>query len=143
MAKPKVMVALREVESVEGLVTLACQVSSGMAAELIALHVVEVPEPTPLDADVDALDHPGREILTHAQQVAKQFSRQISTQLLRARLAGEAIAGEAKDQGVELVVMGHRKAHSLGEFLLGSTAQYVSRHAPCRVIIQIPAPGRA
>ena len=39
MAKSKVMVALRDAESVESLVTLACQLSSGMDAELIALRL--------------------------------------------------------------------------------------------------------
>lgn len=143
MAKPKVIVALRDEESVESLVTLACQLSQGMDAELIALHVVEVPLATPLDAD-EILNHPGKEILESAKKVGERFSRSITTQLLRAREAGEAIAGEAHDQGAELLVMGHHKPrpHPLGDLLLGSAVQYVARHAPCRVVIQIPAPQR-
>ena len=143
MAKPKVIVALRDAQSVESLVTLACQLSSGMDAELIALHVVEVPLATPLGAD-EVLDHPGKEILASAKKVGERFSRSIATQLLQAREAGEAIAGEARDQGAELLVLGHRKPHPhpLGELLLGSTVQYVAHHAPCRVVIQIPPPKR-
>ena len=143
MAKPKVIVALRDLPSVESLVTLACQLSTGMDAQLIALHVVEVPMATPLDAG-EVLDHPGKEILASAKKVAERFSRSINTQLLRAREAGEAIVGEARDQGAELLVMGHHKAHPhpLGELLLGSTVQYVTRHAPCRVVVQIPPPSR-
>ena len=142
MSKPIVMVALRDAESVESLVTLACQLSQGMDAELMALHVVEVPAATPLEADNEILDHPGKEILTRAQQVAEGFSRKITARLLRARDVGEAIVGEAGDQGVELLVMGHHKPHPhpLGDFLLGSTARYVAHHAPCRVIVQVPPP---
>jgi len=143
VAKSKVMVPLKDLESVESLVTLACQLSVGMDAELIALHVAEVPLPTPLDAE-GVLDHPGKEILASAKKVAERFSRSILTKLLRARAAGEAIAGEARDQGVELIVMGHHKPHPhpLGELLLGSTVQYVAHHAPCRVVIEIPPPRR-
>jgi nucleotide-binding universal stress UspA family protein len=143
VAKAKVIVALRDAESVESLVTLACQLSSGMEAELIGLHVVEVPLATPLEAD-GVLDHPGKEILASAQEVAERFGRKITTQLLRAREVGEAIAGVARDQRAELLVMGHHKPHPhpLGELLLGSTVQYVAHHAPCRVVIQIPAPRR-
>jgi len=143
MAKSKVIVALRDLHSVESLVTLACQLSKGMDAEVIALHVVEVPMATPLDAG-EVLDHPGREILAAAKKVGDRFSRSITTQLLRAREAGEAIVGEARDQGAELLVMGHHKPHPypLGELLLGSTVQYVTRHAPCRVVVQIPPPAR-
>lgn len=144
MAKPKVMVALRDVESIGDLVRLACQLSAGMDAELVALHVVEVPPATPIGADEEVLDHGGREILAQAQQVAKGFSRPLDTLLVRAREPGEAIVGEAKEQGVELLVMGHHKPHShpVGEILLGSTVKYVVHHAPCRIIVQIPPPDR-
>jgi len=140
--KAKLMVALRDPESVESLMTLAIHLAKSMEAEIVALHVVEVPAATPLEAEDEVLDHPGKEILAAAIRVAEQFSTKVSTELVRAREAGEAIVGEARDQGVELLVVGHRGSHStaLGELLLGGTAQYVAHHAPCRVIIQIPPP---
>lgn len=139
MAKPKVMVALRDQESVEGLVALACRVANGMDAELVALHVVEVPPATPLEADDEVLDRPGRAILDQANMAAKEhFSRPLTTRLLRARQAGEAIVGEAKEHGVECLVMGHRRMSVIGEILLGSTVQYVARHARFRVVVEIP-----
>ena len=50
--------------------------------------------------------------------------------------------GRAKEQGVELLVMGHHKPHphALSETLLGGIGRYVAHHASCRVIVQIPAP---
>jgi APA family basic amino acid/polyamine antiporter len=141
MGKTKVLVALRDAQSVESLVTLACQISSGMEAELTALHVVEVPMATPIDADDEVLDHAGHEILGHARTyAAEHFSRQIATKLLRARQAGEALVGEAAERRIDTLVVGYHQPHTLGEILLGSTAQYVVRHAPCRVIVQIPPP---
>lgn len=144
MARTKVMVALRDAESVESLVTLACQMSSGMDAELAALHVVEVPMATPLEADDEVLDHSGKEILALAERVAaERFKKKISTQLLRAREIGEAIVGELKDQRVDLLIMRYHRPHTLGEILLGSTVQYVGRRAPCRMLVEIPAPHRS
>ena len=142
MVKAKLMVALRDQESVESLMTLAVHLSNGMDAELVVLHVVEVPPATPIEAGDEILDHAGKEILAAATRVAERSSKKLSTELLRAREVGEAIVGEAKDQGVELLIVGHRGSHpsALGELLLGSTAQYVAHHAPCRVIIQIPPP---
>ena len=142
MGKPKVMVAVRDAASIESLVTLACQLSQGMDADLTALHVVEVPLLTPLEAPDETIDHAGREALAQAKRVAEKFSRPLSPQLLRAREAGEAIVGVAKEQGVDLLVMGHHKPHShtLSDTLLGGIVRYVAHHAPCRVIVQIPAP---
>ncbi len=144
MNKPKVMVAVRDGSSVESLVTLACQLSQGMDAELVALHVVEVPALTPLDAPEEAIDHAGKEVLAQAKRVAEKFLQPFSTELLRAREAGEAIVGVAREQGVELLVMGHHKPHphTLGETLLGGVVHYVAHHASCRVIVQIPPPER-
>jgi nucleotide-binding universal stress UspA family protein len=140
--RPKVVVALRDQESVESLMTLAIHLSKSMHAELVGLHVVEVPAATPMEAEDEILNHPGKEILAAAGRVAKRFSTKLSTELLRAREVGEAIVGEAKERGAELLIVGHHSSHPsvLGELLLGSTAQYVAHHAPCRVIIQIPAP---
>lgn len=97
MNKPKVMVAVRDAASVETLVTLACQLSQGMDADLTALHVVEVPLLTPLEAPDEAIDHPGKDLLAQAKSVAGRFSCPLSTELLRAREAGEAIVGVAKE----------------------------------------------
>ena len=143
MANGKMMVALRDADSVEDLVILACQVSSGRKADVTALHVVEIPAATPMEAEGDVLDHPGKEILEHAKRFASEHcSTQISTRLLRARQTGEAIVGELKEQSYDLLVMGYHRPHTLGEILLGSTVQYVARHAPCRVIVDIPPPRR-
>jgi nucleotide-binding universal stress UspA family protein len=144
VAKAKVMVALRDAGSVESLVGLACQLSHGMDAELTALHVVEVPLATPLEASNDVLDHPGKEIVARARQVAEGYSKQLTTRLLRARDIGETVVGEAKERDVDLLIMGyHRKRGQLAEILLGSTAQYVVHHAPCRIIVEIlPPPHR-
>jgi len=142
VAKPILMVALGDLESAEGLVTLATQLAKSMNAQLVALHVVEVPAATPLDAQEEVLDHAGKQILEAATRQAERSSVRLSTLLLRAREVGEAIVGEARDRGAELLIVGHRRAHpsALGELLLGSTAQFVAHHAPCRVIIQIPPP---
>ena len=142
MSNPRVIVALGDLGSVEALMTLAVQLSKGMDAELVAVYVTEVPPATPLEAETEILDHPGKEILAAAARVAERYSSKLCTELLRAREVGQTIVDEAKGSGAELLIVGHRRAHQsvLGELLLGSTAQYVAHHAPCRVIIQIPAP---
>jgi nucleotide-binding universal stress UspA family protein len=142
MGKPQVMVAVRDADSIESLMALASQLSRGMDADLAVLHVVEIPLLTPLEATDETLDHAGKEVLAQARRVAEQFCQPVSTELLRAREVGEAIVGVAREKGVDLLVMGHHKPHphAISEALLGGIVRYVAHHAPCRVIVQIPAP---
>jgi nucleotide-binding universal stress UspA family protein len=53
---------------------------------------------------------------------------------LRAGHAAEVISQFAGEGGYDLVVLGHR-GHFLRDHLLGSTADRVSEHAPCPVMI--------
>ncbi len=141
MTRAKVMVALRDRASAEELTSLACQLASGMGAELIALHVLQIPLATPLEAKDEGIDEEGKAILARAAMTATgKVPAGFSTALVRARNSGEAIIGEAKEQAADLLVLGHHRRHELSEFLLGSTMRHVAHHAPCRVIVQIPAP---
>ena len=141
MLKPKVMVALRDTETAGSLTKLACQMANLVGTTVVALHVIEVPPGLPIDVEDPVFERPGAQVLALARQVASNnFPMRISTKLLKARNAGEAIVGEAEEQEIELLVIGYRHDHHLAEALLGSTVQHVTHHAPCRVLVQVPAP---
>ncbi len=141
MDKPKVMVALRDTETAGSLAKLACQMASLAGTSVIALHVIEVPPGLPIDVMDPVFDRPGQQVLSLARQIASNnFSMHISTKLLKARNAGEAIVGEAGEGEIDLLIIGYHHNHRLAETLLGSTVQHVTHHAPCRVLVQVPAP---
>lgn len=141
MEKPKVMVALRDSETAGTLTKLACQMANLAGTNLVALHVIEVPPGLPIDVVDPVFEKPGQQVLSLARQIASNnFSMHISTKLLKARNAGEAIVGEAEELGIELLVIGYHHNHGLAETLLGSTVQHVTHHAPCRVLVQVPTP---
>jgi nucleotide-binding universal stress UspA family protein len=138
MENLKVLVALHDDASVESLIKLACQRAHGTGADLIALYVVETDPEVSLGTPSEDLERSAKDIFSRAEQVAYTFCTPISTRLIEARGAGEAIVAQATNQAVDLIVMGYHHKHGLGEMLLGSTVRYVAEHAPCRVIIQVP-----
>jgi nucleotide-binding universal stress UspA family protein len=48
---------------------------------------------------------------------------------------GRTICGAAKDWQASLIVLGRRGHTGLGEWLIGSTSNYVLHHAPCSVYV--------
>lgn len=140
MSKAKVLVALRDADHVDGLMRLAWELSKGMDADVAALNVVEVGPGLPLDAESDVLDQSGKEALARAQKSAKQNSRGLSTRLVRARDAGHAIVHEVEEGRDDLLILGYHHKPALEEVILGSTVQYVARHAPCRMIVEVLPP---
>ena len=58
--------------------------------------------------------------------------------VIRAHNAGPALLDEMKEKKVDLAVIGYHHRRTLGEILLGTTAQHLATHAPCHLVIDIP-----
>jgi nucleotide-binding universal stress UspA family protein len=73
--------------------------------------------------------------LKYAESVFEKDHIECDTHLLiRGFSAGEDIVKFAKDNDVNLVVVGVKRRSKVGKILLGSTAQYVILEAPCPVL---------
>lgn len=103
------------------------------------IHVVEVPQAMPLDAQLpDAVDR-GERILDRAEHLAHhQDSHRLSgvtSDLLQARSAGAAIVDEAFERHADAIVMATKNRMKHGKMTLGESVDYILRNAPCDVIM--------
>jgi len=136
-APKKILVSLKQAADADELVRLARHVAA-RGARITVLHVTEVPPATPLDAKDRALDAPAAAVERAAKRLARSAGAKIAVRLLRARHAGKTIADELKEGKFDLAVIGYHHKRSLSEFLLGTTAQYLAEHAPCRLLMSVP-----
>jgi nucleotide-binding universal stress UspA family protein len=60
------------------------------------------------------------------------------SKILRAGNAREIIPHVAKDIQADLLVMGTHSKRGMFDVALGGTAQHVSQHAPCTVVLVSP-----
>ncbi|CAA9588825.1 MAG: hypothetical protein AVDCRST_MAG18-4463 [uncultured Thermomicrobiales bacterium] len=101
-----------------------------------AIHVVEVPQQLPLEAEMGAEVERGDRILREATQCAAQYGYELEVELLQARAAGPALVDEALGRGARLIVMGTLIKWRAGEVTPGrTTIPYVLKNAPCEVVI--------
>lgn len=138
-APRKILVSLKQASDAEELIALAAHVAAPGRVEITALHVVEIPAATPLNAEDPVLDEPARAVEQAVKRVARKHPRRkISVRVVRARHAGKAVVDELKEGKFDLAVIGYHHKRSLSELLLGTTAQYLATHAPCHLLMSVP-----
>ncbi|WP_160328215.1 universal stress protein [Solirubrum puertoriconensis] len=118
------------------LLAYAAALARATGAELCLLHVQE-PQPVLSGADEQAgLDVTAE--LAQAAQVARQAgAARVSTHLRHGDAAREIVRA-AEESGADLMVIGSHGQTGLTRFLMGNTAEYVVRTAPCATLLVKP-----
>ncbi len=133
----RILVGLKTLDHAIELTDVACRLGA-RGANLLLIHVMELPDPTPLDAEVADMEALAKKIIGTATRVANRSGAKVSGLILRAHDAGKAILDELKDKKPELAVIGYHHGETLAEILLGTTAQHLAKHAPCHILIDVP-----
>jgi nucleotide-binding universal stress UspA family protein len=133
----RILVGLKMLEHTVALTDAACRLGA-KTASLFLVHVIELPDPTPLDADVPDLEAIAAKILQTGERVARRGGMKVLTSVLRARNAGEALLDEMKEKKADLGVIGYHHHRTFGEILLGTSAQHLMKHAPCHLVCIVP-----
>jgi nucleotide-binding universal stress UspA family protein len=129
----------------------AVALAKGAGARLLVLSVYEYE-----DLDVSGLSavEIGRYRETQMQRIDALMEQKLKTFLdgvstddlavtsvLKVGEPRPLIIRTAESLGVDLIVIGAHSKRSFLDVLLGGTAAYVSRHAPCPVVMVQPGPG--
>jgi nucleotide-binding universal stress UspA family protein len=117
----------------ERAVELACRLAQEQRAEILLVHVVEVPRTLPLGAPLEEADREAEASLQTAKAVVALHSLPAKTLVQRAREAGDGIITAAKDSRADLIVVGIGP-HRGGHHLWGGTSETLLHRAPCEVI---------
>jgi nucleotide-binding universal stress UspA family protein len=130
-----IFVPILEAYYSERAVELASRLGQEQKATILLGYVVEVPRTLDLGVSLPKVEDGGRRALEQARQIVAAHHLEASTEVIRAREAGEGIIRAARDHDVDLIVLGI--SPEIG-FVEGSTervAESLFRHAPCEVII--------
>ena len=133
----RILVGLKSLDNAVELTDLACRLGA-RGTSLLLVHVIELPDNTPLDAQVPNLEAEARKILRTSERVARRSRLTASTLILRAHSASYALLDELKEKKSDLAVLGYHHGRTLGEVIFGTTAKHLATHSPCHVVLSIP-----
>lgn len=133
----RILVGLKNLDHAVELTDLACRLAARDASVLL-IHVIELPDPTPLDAEVPDLDALAHKILHTSERLARRSGLKVKTQVIRAHDAGPALLDTMVEKKIELAVIGYHHRRTIGEIILGTTANHLAKHSLCHLLINIP-----
>jgi nucleotide-binding universal stress UspA family protein len=120
----------------EEMIATAIALAKERGAEIEAITVVRVPRrfvlegelPPDVAARVDAS-------LEEARLLGEDHGVAVRTDVVRARSIGHAIVGEARERGVDLIVLGSSPRWRRQSRFFSPTVDFVLRTAPCEVLV--------
>jgi nucleotide-binding universal stress UspA family protein len=124
-------------KSSDDAVRYACNIAEKFGSELLLLTVIPPPIILGVEAgiiDYRPLEESGRRVLENTKKIVDSFKMQASTRLETGQVA-DTIINVAKEEDIDLIVIGSRGLSGAKRFLLGSVSNSVSHHAPCPVLI--------
>ncbi|TML60767.1 MAG: hypothetical protein E6G22_10530 [Actinobacteria bacterium] len=127
----RVLVPVVDSSASDEAVDVACRLAAERHGSITVTTVVEVPTQLPLDAHMHEEEEDARAVLARAQAVAESYGVDVSTCVVHARDAAEAIVEQARRSGAEILVVGGVRR---GRGFRG-TIRDVLRKAPCRVAV--------
>jgi nucleotide-binding universal stress UspA family protein len=123
-------------------VALACMLAKQRKARVYVVHVIEVNRSLPLNAEMDTEARRGEQLLRRAEELAAAADYHVSGELLQAREAGQAIVDDARERGVDAIIVGVGYKRLIAAFEVGRTADYILKNAPCQVWVVRQAVGQ-
>ncbi|GAC1478153.1 MAG: hypothetical protein PVSMB9_00350 [Candidatus Dormibacteria bacterium] len=130
----KVLVPIIDLGASVRAVELAARLNQGHKAEMVIVYVHEIPLQAPL-ATPEERDPKIQRAMDAAAFIAMQHAIEPRTKVHVARQAGHRIVEIAREEGVDLIVMGISHVNRPNEGTLGRIAEHVMRNAPCEVVV--------
>ncbi|MEO7002471.1 MAG: universal stress protein [Ktedonobacterales bacterium] len=117
-------------------VSVACILAKTKKVEAFAIYGIEVPRTQPIDAEMANETNAASVALERARAIAEQVGADLEPEIVQSRSFGQSLVDESEAHGCALIILGvpYRLGHS-GQFQISETADYVLKHARCKVWI--------
>jgi len=119
----------------EEMIATAVKLARDRGALVEALYVIRVPLDKSIEAELDEQEEAAAASLAEARLLGADNGVDVQTETIRARSIGNAIVGEARRRGNDLIVVGSAPRWRRQSRFFSPTVEYVLRKAPCEVLV--------
>lgn len=134
----RILVALDGSRNSEVALEQALHLGKAFRSIIYLMHVIDIyPESMSVAVDMEEeLSHEAREILEKGKRHVEAEGLTCGDAIVHmGGKPADFITREARDRGVDLIVVGSHGRTGLGRLLLGSVSERVIGHAPCPVLV--------
>jgi APA family basic amino acid/polyamine antiporter len=131
----RILVPMKLGEIGEEMIATAVKLAQERGAAVEALHVIRVPLELPLDAELVDEEERAEASIAEAKLLGADHGVVVEGRTVRARSIGRAIVEEAREQGVDLIVLGSSPRWRRQSRFFSPTVDYVLKKAPSEVLI--------
>ncbi|MGD0273951.1 MAG: universal stress protein [Gaiellaceae bacterium] len=131
----RILVPMKLGDIGEEMMATAVRVAQDRQASVVALNVIEVPAARKLGETLPAEEENAKEALDEARALAEENGVPIQSYTVHARSIGTAVVEQARELGVDLIVLGSGPRWRRQSRFFSPTVEYVLRKAPCEVMI--------
>jgi APA family basic amino acid/polyamine antiporter len=130
-----ILVPMRLGDIGEEMMATAVRIAQDRQASVVALNVIEVPLGRRLGEKLPVEEKSATEALDEARALAKEHGVPVQGLTVHARSIGTAVVEQARELGVDLIVLGSGPRWRRQSRCFSPTVEYVLRKAPCEVMI--------
>ncbi|MEJ2679795.1 MAG: amino acid permease, partial [Gemmatimonadota bacterium] len=131
----RVLVPVANPQSARALIDFAAVVARQRDGEVVLLHVITVPEQTPLRVGRGYVREARDEIVDVAEEMAAEHDVASSSIIRIAHTPAQAIIHEIEDGHIDLAVLGWQGPRRAARTAIGSNIDMVMRNAHCDVAV--------
>ncbi len=135
---PTILVPLANPAHEKDLITLASAIAHQKQGSVLAIHIVRVPDQTPLEAGaayLDRIDAESEELLAAARADAETYGVPVTTRNVLSRHSFRSVFNTARTHDVDLVVMGWSEETHLSPGRAERGIDDLTRDLPCDFLV--------
>ncbi len=134
----RVMVPLSNPRTERNLIELGSLLAKAKGGTVVATHIVQVPDQTPLYAGsehIDRIDAESEKLLDSARKNANTFGAEVETRTIVSHRSFEEVFDAARSDEADLVVMGWNPTSALSAGRVGSPLDELTTNLPCDFLV--------